>query len=62
MKARVGIVVLHWNGGAHTRGCIDSIRAQTYPERFVVLVDNDSSPPEREQLVRTYGGDPTIWC
>jgi len=60
MKARVGIVVLHWNGGAHTRGCIDSIRAQTYPERFVVLVDNDSSPPEREQLVRTYGGDPTI--
>jgi len=60
MKLRVGIVVLHWNGGAHTVTCIDSVRAQTYPERFVVLVDNHSMPAEREHLLRRYGGDPMI--
>lgn len=60
MNRRVGIVVLNWNGGAGTVACIESARTQSYPEKFIVLVDNNSSGAEREQLRRRYGGDPTM--
>lgn len=60
MKARVGIVVLNWNGGAQTVACVESARAQLYPEKFIVLVDNNSSAAERGYLRRRYGGDPAI--
>jgi GT2 family glycosyltransferase len=60
---RVGIVVLSWNGGPHTQACLESIRADPYPEKFVVLVDNNSAPAEREDLCRRYrdASDVQLW-
>ena len=54
MTSRVGIVVLNWHGGARTLACVESARAQEYPQKFVVLVDNHSGAAEREQLRRRY--------
>jgi hypothetical protein len=60
MSGRVGVVVLNWNGGAHTITCVDSVRAQEYTERFIVLVDNCSVLEERAQLWARYGGDAQV--
>ncbi len=60
MNPRVGIILLNWNGGAQTIACVESIRAQAYPHRFIVLVDNNSAVAEREQLRRRYGDDSAI--
>jgi GT2 family glycosyltransferase len=57
---RVGVVVLNWNGGAQTVACLESIWAQSYPEKFVILVDNNSAPREREALRQRYGSDPRV--
>lgn len=56
MNPRVGIVILSWNGGAHTVACIDSARAQSYGNRFIIVVDNASAATERDALVECYGG------
>jgi GT2 family glycosyltransferase len=60
MSGTVGIVVLNWNGGAHTINCVEAARAQAYRETFVVLVDSDSEDPERDDLRRRYGDDPNV--
>lgn len=43
MTARVGIVVLTWNGREDTLDCLRSLADATYPSLFVVLVDNNSA-------------------
>jgi len=62
MTLKVGIVVLNWNGGTQTEACIESVRQQEYAPKFIVLVDNDSSPAEREALRRRYGGASDVQC
>jgi GT2 family glycosyltransferase len=62
MSATVGIVVLNWNGGAQTITCVESVRAQDYADKFIVLVDNNSQAGERAQLLQRYGGDPGVQC
>jgi GT2 family glycosyltransferase len=56
----LGIVVLNWNGGARTIACVESVRAQAYPEKFIVLVDNASAAPERDVLRDRYGDDSNV--
>jgi GT2 family glycosyltransferase len=60
MSAAVGIVVLSWNGGAHTVACIESRLAQTYDNRFLIVVDNASAAAERDALRARYGNHPAI--
>ena len=60
MKA--GIVVLSWNGGEQTLACIDSVRTQEYADKFLVLVDNNSQPEQRQLLRRRYAADPEVHC
>jgi GT2 family glycosyltransferase len=62
MNVKAGIVVLSWNGGGQTLACVDSVRAQEYPDKFLVLVDNNSQPEQREQLRRRYSADPEVHC
>lgn len=62
MSATAGIVVLNWNGGAQTVACVESVRDQDYPDKFIVLVDNQSGPDERARLLRQYGDDPQVRC
>lgn len=40
---RVAIIVLNWNRRADTVACLESLRALTYPDYEVVVVDNHSS-------------------
>jgi len=62
MSTTVGIVVLNWNGGAQTIACLESLRAQDYRERFIVLVDNQSRPEERAELLRRYSDGAEVQC
>jgi hypothetical protein len=62
MSLRVCIVVLNWNGGAQTQACVESLRRQEYSDKFIVLVDNHSSPAEREDLRRRYGDAEDMRC
>ena len=39
---RVGVVILNWNGLAHLKECIPSVLESSYPNFFVILVDNAS--------------------
>lgn len=49
-RAKVGIVILNWNGLDDTRHCLRSIRRQTYKNVEVVVVDNGSDGPDARQL------------
>ncbi|MDO8615949.1 MAG: glycosyltransferase family 2 protein [Dehalococcoidia bacterium] len=52
----VTIVILNWNGLADTRECLDSLRAVTYPNARVVVVDNGSTEAEGQLLKKEFGG------
>ena len=60
MSARVGIVVLNWNGGAQTVAAVESARTQLDREHFIVVVDNCSAQAERHALRRRYDGEERI--
>jgi hypothetical protein len=60
MSPRVGIVVLNWNGGAQTVACIESLVDQSYENKFVIVVDNASSPSERLALQQRYAESPLV--
>lgn len=40
---RVGVVLVNYNGQRFIRQCLESLRAQTYDNHFVVFVDNAST-------------------
>ncbi len=40
---RASVIVINWNGARHLPACLDSLRAQTYPHREVIVADNASS-------------------
>ncbi len=62
MSATVGIVVLNWNGGPQAVACVESLRAQDYRDRFIVLVDNQSQADERARLLQRYGAGADVQC
>src|SRR5919202_2592388 len=39
----VYVIVLNWNGGGYTAHCLASLRASTYPNLHIVVVDNGST-------------------
>jgi GT2 family glycosyltransferase len=43
MKPRVAIIILIWNGRQDTVECLESLRADTYLEKQLIVVDNGSS-------------------
>ena len=54
--ARIGVVVLNWNGAADTIECIESLAAADPRPAHVVVVDNDSSDDSVVRL-RTWAAD-----
>lgn len=42
-KPLVSVIIPNWNGAMLLPGCLDSLRAQTYPRIEVIVVDNASS-------------------
>jgi GT2 family glycosyltransferase len=49
---RVSILIVNFNGAAYLRACLDSLRAVTWSNREVVVVDNGSSDDSLEVLAR----------
>jgi GT2 family glycosyltransferase len=47
---RVSILIVNFNGASYLRACLDSLRALTWPNRELVVVDNASSDQSLEVL------------
>ncbi len=47
----VSVIIPNWNGARLLPACLDSLRAQTYPRREIIVVDN-ASTDESVALVR----------
>jgi GT2 family glycosyltransferase len=48
------VVIPNWNGLQHLSVCLDALRAQTYPNVEVVLVDNGSTDGSQALVVEHY--------
>jgi GT2 family glycosyltransferase len=48
------VVIPNWNGAHHLRVCLDALRAQTYPQLEIVVVDNASTDGSRALLAAEY--------
>src|SRR3954464_3420375 len=46
----VAIVILNWNDGAATLGCLAALQATTYPNRTVIVVDNASTDGSAQRI------------
>src|SRR5262245_11504432 len=59
MIPRVSIVMANYNYGRYLREAIDSVRAQTYSDWELVLVD-DGSTDDSRQIIQSYLSDERI--
>jgi GT2 family glycosyltransferase len=50
--SRVSVIIPNWNGAHHLPTCLDSLRAQTYSNVEVLVVDNASRDASLEVLAR----------
>jgi GT2 family glycosyltransferase len=57
---RVSVVVVTWGGHALTRACIESLRAESWPNVEVIVVDNASTDATVPYLERVAAEDPRI--
>ena len=48
------IIIPNWNGVAHLPTCLNSLRAQTFPDFEVLIADNASTDGSLELLARDY--------
>jgi dTDP-4-dehydrorhamnose reductase len=51
---RVSVVIPNWNGIQHLPICLDSLRAQTYHNHQVIVVDNASNDGSQALVVEQY--------
>jgi GT2 family glycosyltransferase len=49
-ELRFGVVLVNYNGWSDTRECLDSLRACSYLNRSIVVVDNASTEDHSEEL------------
>ncbi|HKT33056.1 MAG TPA: glycosyltransferase [Gammaproteobacteria bacterium] len=62
--AKVAVIVLNYNSAAHTLRCLESLHPQVAasPDVAVVVVDNNSAPDDRKQLIAIPRGTATcVW-
>ena len=53
-RPTVAIVVLNWNGWRDTLACLRSLTALTYPNAWVMVVDNGSTDESVAMIGRTH--------
>lgn len=51
---RVSIIIINWNGLEHLETCLESLKAQTFRDFEVVLVDNGSADGSQEFIKSRY--------
>lgn len=49
-RVKISFVVLNWNGLDDTLNCLESIRQQTLKDYEIIVVDNGSSPDQKQAL------------
>src|SRR5437667_12695969 len=59
MSPVVSVIVPTFNSSENMRTCLESLKAQTYPDIEVIVVDNHSEDKTRE-IVRRFGIEPLI--
>jgi GT2 family glycosyltransferase len=52
----VSVIIVNWNGMDYLKDCLDSLRAQTFPDFEVILVDNGSTDGSVQYLRENYPG------
>lgn len=57
---KVAIVILNWNGWKDTLECLESIFQISYPNYYVVVVDNHSTDDSVSHLIRYAEGKETV--
>ena len=50
----VAIIILNWNGYAHTSGCLSSLRKVSYPHFKTIVIDNGSKDGSDQKLEEEY--------
>lgn len=53
MSGRFSVVIPNWNGKHFLQTCLDALRAQTYPDLEVIIVDNASQDGSQD-FIRTH--------
>lgn len=53
----ISAVVLNWNGKNVISDCLDSLLAQTYPLREIIVIDNGSGDGSLEMIRQRYSGN-----
>jgi len=53
----VAVIVVNWNGWEDTLACVESLRRQTLPARWIVVVDNASTD---DSVARIRAGCPDV--
>jgi len=59
-QALISVIVVNWNGRQFLKPCLDSLLAQTYPYREMIVVDNGSTDGSVQLLKAAYGERITI--
>src|SRR5262249_20848994 len=50
----VAVIVVNWNGTADTLECLASLVEVDYPRYEIIVVDNDSRPSPRQQILERF--------
>lgn len=53
-RPQASVIIPNWNGAHHLPVCLDALRAQTYPDVEVVLVDNGSTDGSQALVTTQY--------
>ncbi|MFZ5801921.1 MAG: glycosyltransferase family 2 protein [Candidatus Omnitrophota bacterium] len=59
-KPKISAIVLNWNGMEVIAECLDSLLAQTYAEREILVVDNGSTDGSLAMIREKYGAHVTV--
>ena len=52
---KVAVIILNWNGLAHSSECVESLRSVTYPDYETIVVDNGSQGDDVRVLRERFG-------
>ena len=50
----VSVIIVNWNGINYIQKCLDGLRAQTYRDFFIIMLDNASQDGSLEIVQKNY--------
>ncbi|HEY3288539.1 MAG TPA: glycosyltransferase family 2 protein [Anaerolineae bacterium] len=62
MDELASVIVINWNGRRYLEDCLTALRAQTYPKREVILVDNGSTDGSIEYVTAAFPETRIVRC